>query len=71
MGYNYGWETSDADIGQALDNLALPNGETDVEEVREYLNLYQVECAALYGEDMFEQTDFAIEDIECQISEHC
>ena len=67
----YGWETSNTDIEQALGNLSLPNGENDVEEVLEYLDLDQVECAALYGADMFEQTDFAIEDIEQQISQHC
>ena len=65
------WETTDTDIEQALTNLYLPNGENDVAEVFEYLNLNEVENAALYGDDMFEQTDYAIEEIENQISQHC
>ncbi len=65
------WETSDTDIEQALGNIGMPNGENDVEEVREYLDTDQVECAALYGTDMFEQTDLAIEDIEQQITQSC
>jgi len=71
MGQNYGWETSDTDIEQALGNLSMPNGENEVEEVREYLDTDQVESNAMYGADMFEQTDLAIEDIECQITQHC
>jgi hypothetical protein len=66
-----GWETSDTDIEQALGNLCMPNGVNDVEEVFTYLDTDRVESAALYGADMFEQTEFAIQDIEEQISLHC
>ena len=71
MSANIGWETSDTDVEQALGNLSMPNGENDVAEVLEYLDTDQVEVAALYGADMFEQTDLAIEDIEEQITQHC
>lgn len=71
MSANIGWETSDTDIEQALGNIGMPNGENDVAEVLEYLDTDQVEVAALYGADMFEQTDLAIEDIEQQITQHC
>jgi len=71
MNQSYGWETSDTDVEQALGNLGMPNGENDVAEVLEWLDTDQVEMAALYGADMFEQTDLAIEDIEQQISQHC
>lgn len=65
------WETSNTDVEQALTNCGLPNGENDVAEVMEYLDTDAVECAAMYGDDMFEQTEFAIQDIEHQIMSHC
>ena len=68
---DYGWETSDTDVEQALTNLNLPNGENDVAEVLEWLDTDSVENAALYGADMFEQTELAIQNIEEQISQRC
>ena len=68
---DYGWETSDTDVEQALTNLNLPNGENDVAEVLEWLDTDAVENAALYGVGMFEQTEFAIQNIEEQVSQRC
>lgn len=68
---DYGWETSDTDVEQALTNLNLPNGENDVAEVLEWLDADAVENAALYGAGLFEQTELAIQNIEEQISQRC
>ena len=66
---SYSWEVTDEDIAMALQENCSPNGENDILEVRSYLDLSRVENAALAGDSIEDQSDFAIENILSQIRE--
>ena len=66
---SYSWEVTDEDIAVALQENCSPNGENDILEVRGYLDLYRVENAALAGDSIEDQSDYAIENILIQIRE--
>lgn len=61
------WEVTPEDVMQALDNLQIPYDEDKVDEVLDLLDLDRVEKEALRGDDMNEQTEYALREIEDQI----
>jgi len=63
------WEVTDEDIAEALAETCKPNGEEEVKEVRTYLDLDRVEKAALYGDSIEKQAEYASVDIFEQIRE--
>jgi len=61
------WEVTDEDIAQALQENCSPNGENDILEVREFLDFERVANAALYGDTIEEQFNYAQANILEQI----
>lgn len=61
------WETTDEDIINVLHTMNIKNPEIFVEHVITKLDLFKVEKAALKGNDIDEQTNYAYEEIKEQI----
>lgn len=63
---NTGFEITVDDVATVLDRMGLVE---DAEEYFEQIDHDRVEAAALYGNDMDEQTAYAYDEIEIQINE--
>jgi len=66
---SYAWETTTEDVRRVLDNMQEGADLTDeqVDEIHTRLDHDAIEKAALYGDDMLEQCDYADKEIEEQI----
>jgi len=61
------WETTTDDIWNALERMKETRTEEEVDEIHEKLDHDAIEKAALYGDDMLEQTEYATHEIINQI----
>jgi len=66
---SFAWEITDEDIAMALQENCSPNGQAEINEVREFLDPTRVENAVLQGDSIEDQSDLAQEDILSQIRE--
>lgn len=63
------WETTNDDVKIVLDRHNVKVSEERLNEIGDMLNMDEIESAALYGDDMDEQTERAYEEIEKQLKE--
>lgn len=61
------WEVTDEDVRTVLDRMGMSSDEGMVERVLSNLDMDAVEKAALHGDDMSDQIDYAYVEIEDQI----
>lgn len=67
---HFAWEVSNDDIALALQEMSLPNGDTDVEEVRDFLDCDAVEHEALKSNTLEKQSANALQEIINQINQN-
>lgn len=63
------WETTPDDILNVIHDMGKKAGPDKVHEILDNLDQFKIEDAALYGDDMDEQTNYAYEEIKKQITE--
>jgi len=62
------WETTSEDVENALKQVGIIVDEDKSEELHEKLDMEAIEEAALWGDEMEEQTDYAYEEIVKQLT---
>lgn len=67
---SFAWEVTDDDIALALQEMGLPNGNADIQEVRGFLDCDAVEHAALKSDTLEKQSANALEEIINQINQN-
>ena len=63
------WETTDEDIINVINDMDKKASEDKVHEILNNLNQFNIEDAALNGDDIDEQTKYAYKEIKKQIIE--
>lgn len=63
------WEVTDEDIETVLERLGASHGPEHIEEARDALDCEAVEKAALYGNSMNEQIEYAYDEMAAQFKE--
>jgi hypothetical protein len=61
------WETTIEDLENVLRRLGMPQQPAVVKTLYDQLDFAAIEKAALYGDSMEEQTEFAYKEIEHQL----
>jgi len=61
------WETTTEDVWNALERMNETRTEEEVDAIHDALDHDAIEKAALHGDDMLEQTEYATEEIINQI----
>ena len=63
------WETTAEDVRNALRQMGMPCDQKSAENVHRSLDMGAVERAALHGDGMDQQTEYACQEIRRQIKE--
>lgn len=63
------WETTDEDVLNVIQGMGNTASEDIVQGILSTLDQYSIESAALYGNSMEDQTNYAYEEIKKQIIE--
>jgi hypothetical protein len=61
------WETTSEDVLNVIHRMGKKATSEQVEQIHDDLDHYEIECEALRGDDMDEQTESAYVEIERQI----
>lgn len=67
MSNNYAFEITQEDIESVIKEKNYP---VTYDDLKPYLDVYEIETAAMYGDDMDEQTKYAYEEIDKQIQNY-
>lgn len=66
---SFAWETTVEDVQNVLRRMKMPNDEKSAQNIHRSLNMVAIEKAALRGDDIDQQTDYAYQEIKNQIKE--
>ena len=64
---SYAWEVTDDDIRTALKNLGVRATQANINRAADLLDYDAVEKAALYGDELDEQAEYALKEIMDQL----
>jgi hypothetical protein len=66
---SHAWETTVEDVQNVLRGMGMPGDEKSAQNVHRSLDMTAIEKAALHGDNMDRQTEYACQEIKRQIKE--